>query len=127
MLREVEADALWLYCKFKVSLGYNEILSQKNKGGIEIIITKHTEASRGGIRCLIFFCCPLPWVVKRVLYQLLLGNGLHSELRNQAPYVGGTDRESQVRAHQAGGRRQLLFLHPNGCTHVRPPGPPLLF
>lgn len=51
-LGEVEADVhyhLWLYCEFKVSLDYNETLSQKekNRGGIEIIITKHTKASHG--------------------------------------------------------------------------------
>lgn len=96
-LREVEADAygpLWLHCEFKVSLGYNEISKNGGRGGIEIIIATYTKASHGVIQCLIFCCHLLPWVEKRVLSQLLPGNGLHSEQRNQAPYVGGTERES---------------------------------
>lgn len=108
-LREVEADAcgpLWLHCEFKVSLGYNEISKNGGEGsGIEIIIATYTKASHGVIQCLIFCCHLLPWVETRVLYQLLPGNGLHSEQRNQAPYVGGTERKS-LRFSSSGRREE---------------------
>lgn len=86
-------------------------------GGIEIIIATYTKASHGVIQGLIFRCHLLPWVEKRVLSQLLPGNGLHSEQRNQAPYVGGTQRES-LRFSSSGRRKEAAAAFASKWLHT---------
>lgn len=93
--------------------------SQKMEGGgIEIIIAIYTKASHGAIQCLISCCHLFPWVEKkRVLYQLLPGNGLHSEQRNQAPYVGGTERES-LRLSSSSRRKEAAAASASKWLHT---------
>lgn len=86
-------------------------------GGIEIIIATYTKVSHGVIQCLIFCGHLLPWVEKRVLYQLLPGNGLHSEQRNQAPYVGDTERES-LRFSSSGRRKEAAAASASKWLHA---------
>lgn len=119
--REVEAGAyghLWLHCEFKVSLGYNEI--SKNGGGWYRNYNSHIHQGFSWCYTMLDFLLPpvsLGGKKKRVLYQLLSGNGLHSEQRNQAPYVGGTERES-LRLSSSSRRKEAAAASASKWLHT---------